>query len=161
DSGLLVVGCVTDDLPQDRRDPSVPVLGKISDLQDILVHHVVDMVIVALAVDQWDRISWIVETCEEQGKDIRILLNPYETSMASYQLDTLRGIPALSYRESQGKAFQLMVKRVKDVMASSVMLLLLSPVFAVIALAIKLEDGGPVFFKQRRVGLHGREFIMY
>lgn len=52
-------------------------------------------------------------------------------------------------------------KRAFDVVFSAVVLVLLSPLFAVLALLIKLEDGGPVFFRQVRVGRHGREFLMY
>ena len=53
------------------------------------------------------------------------------------------------------------IKRLFDIFVSAVALLLLAPVFAVIAILIKLEDGGPVFFAQRRVGKWGREFKMY
>jgi exopolysaccharide biosynthesis polyprenyl glycosylphosphotransferase len=53
------------------------------------------------------------------------------------------------------------LKRVLDIAASFILLIVCSPVFLLIAILVKLEDGGPVFFAQRRVGQHGREFRMY
>lgn len=52
------------------------------------------------------------------------------------------------------------IKRVTDVIGSAVALVLLLPIFAIVALLIKLEDGGPVFFAQKRVGKWGKEFRM-
>jgi len=55
----------------------------------------------------------------------------------------------------------LFLKRTLDILASALMLILLSPLFALLALLVKIEDGGPVFFAQRRVGRIGREFKMF
>lgn len=59
---------------------------------------------------------------------------------------------------TRGTAF---VKRTMDIVGSLLALIVLSPVFLLVAILVKLEDGGPVFFAQRRVGQHGREFRMY
>ncbi|HLP75274.1 MAG TPA: sugar transferase [Candidatus Paceibacterota bacterium] len=77
-----------------------------------------------------------------------------------------RGILALHFRVQRLRARWFahgteLLKRSLDVVASSLLLILCSPVFLVIGILVKLEDGGPVFFAQRRVGQFGREFRMF
>lgn len=82
-----------------------------------------------------------------------------ETPFGRWRMSLYSRAKALSWRCAIASA--QFVKRLADVLASAAALLLLSPVFAAVALLIKLEDGGPVFFAQRRVGKWGREFRMF
>ena len=72
----------------------------------------------------------------------------------------LDGMPMLAYTRTPSDVVALALKRAFDVLASGFAVLLLSPVLAAIALAIRLESPGPVLFRQRRVGLSGRSFMM-
>ena len=74
------------------------------------------------------------------------------------RVEELDGTPVFSLVSGPDRAIGLAVKRALDLAASIAGLVLLSPVFLVIALAIKLDGGGPILFRQRRVGLHGRPF---
>jgi exopolysaccharide biosynthesis polyprenyl glycosylphosphotransferase len=75
-------------------------------------------------------------------------------------VQTLGGVPVISLRESTLTEPQRAFKRFFDVVASALLLVLLAPVIGLIALAIKLESPGPVFFSQERIGQHGRRFRM-
>lgn len=76
--------------------------------------------------------------------------------------DKMRTPEVLPYYESlQKKQFQLSVKRIFDIVVSSIMLLCLSPLFLILAVAIKLDSPGPVFFRQVRVTQYGREFRIH
>ncbi len=68
--------------------------------------------------------------------------------------------PLVHYQASPGKPWSLFFKRSVDVVGSSALLVLLSPVFLLIAVATKIDSRGPVFFRQERVGLNGRRFTM-
>lgn len=65
------------------------------------------------------------------------------------------------YQNIKKKKIQLLIKRLFDIVFSSILLILLSPVFLYVSIKIKLDSEGPVFFKQKRVTLHGKEFEIF
>jgi undecaprenyl-phosphate galactose phosphotransferase len=77
------------------------------------------------------------------------------------RLTTLKGIPCLFHFTLHHKPFGRALKRLFDLLASAVLLLLLSPLFLLISILIKLDSEGPVFFSQVRVGRNGRKFRMW
>jgi len=78
--------------------------------------------------------------------------------LARSVITELDGIPLLSYNTIRVSEWQLFIKRTVDIIISSAAIFLLSPVYLAAALAIKLTSPGPVFFRQERMGLHGRRF---
>lgn len=91
-----------------------------------------------------------------------LLLERYasaESPFGRWRMSFYSRTKALSWRGVVASA--ALIKRLVDVVGSSAALVALSPAFAAVALAIKLEDGGPIFFAQKRVGKWGREFRMF
>lgn len=138
-----------------------PMLGAISDLERTLRERVVDEVYFASAApNHREQIQAGIQTCEKLGI-------PFALPACTYRLT--RAQPSHGSALSDGYAHFLTVrftpwqwwtKRLFDVAASSIALVCLSPLLLAVAVAIKLGSRGPVFFKQGRVGLHGREFHM-
>jgi exopolysaccharide biosynthesis polyprenyl glycosylphosphotransferase len=83
-----------------------------------------------------------------------------DLAFARTPVQVLGGVPVISLRESALTEPQRVLKRVFDILASALLLLLFAPVIGLIALAIKLESPGPVFFTQERIGEHGQRFMM-
>jgi exopolysaccharide biosynthesis polyprenyl glycosylphosphotransferase len=83
-----------------------------------------------------------------------------DLAFARTPVQTLGGVPVISLRESALTESQHLLKRLFDVGASALLLLLFAPLIGLIALAIKLESPGPVFFFQERIGQHGQRFKM-
>lgn len=148
-----------DDVPSMTCD--VPVLGRLRELGSILENKVIDEVYFAVPRHRLDRIEGALRVCEEQGVATRISLNLFGEGRARMSLSEMDGLPMLTFSMTPSDELSLLAKRVFDVVVSGTMLLLLAPVFALTALAIKLESPGPVFFRQRRVGLNGREFTFF
>jgi exopolysaccharide biosynthesis polyprenyl glycosylphosphotransferase len=138
-----------------------PVLGHLSRLGELLQHNVLDEVIFAVSRDHLDLIQPGVRLCEEQGVEVKICLNFFQAGIGRMSMDEISGLPALAFTTTPTDEVALVLKRAFDIVASAVMLVLASPVLAAVATAIKLDSPGPVFFRQRRVGLHGREFVFY
>jgi exopolysaccharide biosynthesis polyprenyl glycosylphosphotransferase len=92
---------------------------------------------------------------------VKVLLNFFPGRIAKLTVEELDGIPVLALSSAPADGGSLVAKRLFDVLVSAALLLLLSPVFVAAAIAIKLDSRGPVFFRQRRVGLNGREFWLY
>jgi exopolysaccharide biosynthesis polyprenyl glycosylphosphotransferase len=101
------------------------------------------------------RVSWDLE-----GSDIELVVVPslFDVAGPRIHVSTVAGLPLIHLDKPQAGRARGALKRLVDLAGSLVALVLLAPLMAAIALAAKLEDGGPVFFRQRRVGLHGEVF---
>ena len=157
--GLRVMGFLDDD-PAFSPAPRWRYLGGLDRLEEILHGDVVDEVAVCLPFTQWNLIDAIAQVCEEEGKIVRVPMDVLERPFAIGHVEELDGTPVYSLVSGPDRVLALAMKRAVDIAVSSVLLVLLSPVFAAIALAIRVRDGGPVLYRQTRVGLHGRSFEM-
>jgi exopolysaccharide biosynthesis polyprenyl glycosylphosphotransferase len=133
-------------------------LGTVDDLPSVLADNIVDEVIVCLPMEQWHDIDTVVRYSEQQGKAVRVPLPAMDYTVARSRFDQIGDAPVLSMVMGPDEAFGLAVKRSIDLILSLVGLILLAPVLIVVALAILINDGRPIFFVQKRVGLHGRPF---
>ena len=155
--GLRVVGFLDDSSSFELPKPW-EYLGPLENLEDVLHTRVIDEVAICLPFSQWNLIDAIAHLCEEEGKIVRIPMDVLDHAVTVGRVEDLDGTPVYSLVSGPDRAIGLAVKRALDLAASIAGLVLLSPVFLVIALAIKLDGGGPILFRQRRLGLHGRPF---
>lgn len=161
DWGMRLVGVVRSDDGQVTEVSGAQVLGRLADMPRILERHAVDEVLVAGSSLSVHTLREVADSCEEVGVRFSMDANFLGLSISRAQLSDLDGWHVLSFSSTPEDAEGLAVKRAMDVVLSGLALLALSPVFLLTALAIKLEDGGPVFFGQQRSGLYGRTFTMW
>ncbi|MEO5885722.1 MAG: sugar transferase [Candidatus Limnocylindrales bacterium] len=135
-----------------------PVLGVLDDIEDVLHDHIVDEVAVCLGGDDLHRIESITRLCEEEGKIVRIPLDDYPVSLPGGRVEDFDRGQVLSLVYGPDRVAGLVTKRLLDIALSSLALVVLSPVFVVVAVAVTVLDGRPVHFRQDRVGLNGRIF---
>jgi exopolysaccharide biosynthesis polyprenyl glycosylphosphotransferase len=138
-----------------------PTLGRISALGEILESHVLDLVVFALPSGRLQAAEEAARTCQEQGVGVMICLDLLHGGISRMTLTAIDGVPALTCSTVPSDALALAVKRAFDVVVSLLVLLVASPVLVGVAAAIKLDSPGPVFFRQRRVGLYGRHFTFF
>jgi len=138
-----------------------PYLGRLDDLPRILRDNIVDEVVFALPPRDLARFEETVLALQDQGVLVRYALDLLPHAKAHVRLDELEGIPLVTLSTTPTSALALALKRALDVALSSLVLLLALPVLSAVALLIKLTEGGAVFFRQRRCGLHGRPFTLY
>jgi len=156
--GYRVVGAVTAD--KVRTTPGgLPVLGAIGDTVDVIEKHDVATVIFAegsfSSPADFRRMAW-----ELEEQDIHMIVVPALTDVSAQRLDVrpVAGLPLVDVDRPQAIEAARWIKRTWDIIGSAVLLLLAAPVMGLVALAIKLEDKGPVIFRQTRVGLKGESF---
>jgi exopolysaccharide biosynthesis polyprenyl glycosylphosphotransferase len=137
-----------------------PNLGNIDRLGQILEEQVLDEVIFAVPRDELDSVEHSIRLCQEQGVDVQISLDVLRYGPSHMHIREVGGIPLLAFTRTPTDTLALAAKRVFDVVASATALILLAPVLVGIAVAIKRDSPGPVFFRQRRSGLNGRTFWM-
>ena len=156
--GYKVVGAVTSQ-NGDTTPNGLPILGRVTETVDVIKKHDIATVIFAEGSFQspadFRRMAWELEEHE-----IHMIVVPALTDISAQRLDVrpVAGLPLVDVARPQAIAAARWIKRTWDALGAGTLLLLASPVMAAVALAIKLEDGGPVLFRQTRVGLRGQEF---
>ena len=155
--GLRVIGFL-DPEPAIATSDRWPLLGSLDDLETVLHTKVVDEVAICLPFSLWDRIDAIAGLCEEEGKIVRIPMDVMDRAMSAGRVEELDGTPVFSLVSGPDRTLALAAKRGFDLLGAAIGLVILSPVLAVIAVAIALDGGRPILFRQTRVGLHGRPF---
>lgn len=127
-----------------------------------LREHVVDEVAIFLPVKTlYRQVSTVIDICEEHGIIVRLPADPFDLRVYKSRIDNLEDAQLLTIYRGSMEGPSLFVKRLFDALLSSVMLLALSPLFVVVALAIKASSAGRVFFAQDRIGVNKRRFRLY
>jgi exopolysaccharide biosynthesis polyprenyl glycosylphosphotransferase len=155
--GLRVIGFL-DDQSEMAQGAPWPWLGRLADLERVLAERVVDEVAICLPFSQWQFIDGLAHIAEEAGRVVRVPMDVLDHSFAKGKVEDLDGTPVYSLVSGPDRALALLAKRIADVAVSTLALVLLAPLLGLIAWAVHREDGGPVLFRQARVGLQGRAF---
>lgn len=159
-SGMEVTGaCVPLDAGSDGL--GVPVMGGLQDVKQVLARGGFEAVAVTggdcLREEYLRHLAWSLE-----GLDVELLVAPGLAEVVRKRLDIrpVIGMPLLVVQQPRFSGWQHRVKRTLDIVLTSAGLMALSPLLIGVAIAIKLQDGGPVFFRQTRIGRDGKPFQM-
>jgi exopolysaccharide biosynthesis polyprenyl glycosylphosphotransferase len=133
----------------------------LSDLVEAMHRHSVARVIFAASHAQLNRVEEAVGACEVEGVPAWLVADFIRTSIAKPDFDAFAGRPMLVFRTTPDVSWTLFIKEVIDRVGAFVLLLIAALPMAGIALGIKGTSPGPVIFKQRRAGKHGKPFVMY
>jgi exopolysaccharide biosynthesis polyprenyl glycosylphosphotransferase len=136
------------------------VLGTVGDISTVLKGNVIDEVILAVPRAMIPDVDKIAQACEEEGVKLCMMADVFDLHAARTRLVMLGPIPLLTLEPVAQEEWKLLVKRVVDFVSASLMVPVLLPVIGLIALAIKLDSPGSVFFVQERVGFRKRRFWM-
>ncbi len=159
--GLEIVGVlrdVDDDALFSVGD--VPILGLIDEVEPIVRQHDIDTVVLALPRDAHVRLVNLVALLQMLPVRLHVVPDYFDLAFHHAKLTTLGGIPLIGLRDPAIDGFQRFCKRLIDLALATAGLLALSPLFLAVAAAIRLEDGGSIFYGAPRVGENGRLFHM-
>jgi len=137
-----------------------PVLGPLAELRRILEEQPVDAVFIALAGEQAHRVKEVLAALETSMADVRLVPEINPAYALRPDVSELDGVPVCSLRQTPLYGWNAVLKRAFDLAVGTMCLLIASPAMVVIALLVKLTSAGPVFYRQRRMGLDGREFTL-
>jgi len=138
-----------------------PILGNIENLNEIMKSNVVDEVIFALKKENIDSMEKYILMCEEMGITARMVIELYDLRIARTYLSSMGTLPMITFHTVSLNRFQLLMKRLIDIIGSIFGLVITALVSIAVIPAIKLDSPGPILFKQSRVGLNGRVFNLY
>lgn len=136
------------------------VIGTVADIDSILKNNVIDEVIVAIPRTMLADVDEIAHACEDEGVKFRFMADIFNLAATRISLTKLAGVPLLTLEPVALDESKLLIKRIMDLSLTLIALPFSLPILAIIAICIKLDDGGPVIFIQERVGLKKRIFPM-
>jgi exopolysaccharide biosynthesis polyprenyl glycosylphosphotransferase len=161
--GYAIVGVLDKELERAEllEGTGVPFLGSVEQLKDLISSGGVDEVYIALPVRSgYEEIQSIAHLCEGAALPVHMVADLFPMRVATSRLMHLEDIPLLNLStipEAHGKVF---MKRAVDFIGSSLLIVGLSPMLALLAVLVKLDSKGPIFFRQERVGQNQRRFKM-
>jgi exopolysaccharide biosynthesis polyprenyl glycosylphosphotransferase len=138
----------------------LPVLGSPSDLAEIAADHGAEHVLFAFTSEPDQRLLALAARCEQLGLEVSLVPRLFESMNDRVALDWVGSLPVLGIRPLDPRGWQFRVKYALDKPLALLGLIALSPVMAVLAVAVKLSSPGPVLFRQRRIGQDGQVFEM-
>ena len=162
ESEYRVVGVFDD---RQERVPSeiegVRVLGTIDDLTRFIRKHTIDEVLVALPWRATSNLEEIVKRLKMAPVNVKLCPDYVGWSLPARGFQSLAGIPMLSVLERPLSGWNLVLKNIEDRVLASLLLVALLPLFALVALMIKLDSSGPVLFRQRRYGFNNNQITVF
>jgi len=159
--GMRVVGHLSGPNPAPMTIDEALLLGTLGDLKQIVEDRVVDDVVFAIPVVESLTCEQEIGWCEEVGVTVHLRADLVRTLFARMYPTDLDGTPMLTVSATPRQPAALLAKRVTDLAGSIVAMVVLSPVFVISAILVKVTSRGPVFFTQERTGLNGRTFRLY
>jgi exopolysaccharide biosynthesis polyprenyl glycosylphosphotransferase len=156
---LSLVGFVDDNYIPDNK--AMALLGGCETIRDIVLKRDITDVVIALPHSLYHQLGRIVEQLDDAPVRIWIALGFFDLALYRTAIEDFVGVPMLDLRASAIDDYQRLIKRGFDLLLGTLLLLVTLPITGLVALLVFWDDGGPVLFRQQRVGENGRLFEMY
>jgi exopolysaccharide biosynthesis polyprenyl glycosylphosphotransferase len=159
--GIKLLGYV-DATPRELRSDvaDVRLLGEPDEIVEIVRRHDVDRVIVAFSKDRHAETLRLISALSDQDVQLDVVPRLYEAVGPKTSIHWVEGLPLLGLTTAQIPQSSRLLKRGIDIVGASVLLLLVAPLMLGIGILIRRDSSGPIFFRQRRLGMDMREFTM-
>ncbi len=166
DWGYRIRGILDDHKDAEYMYKNIPIIGKIrslsSQLEENKIENTLDEIVITLSLQDYDYLEEIVNECERSGVHTKFVPDYNNIIPTVPQVEDVQGLPVINIRRlplSEGaNAF---IKRAIDIFGSLFGLIIFSPIMIGTMIAVKCSSPGPIFYKQERIGRHGKAFNMY
>ncbi len=160
--GYQVIGFLDDDPTKSSTDIGpIRALGPIENVLQVIQEQHIDQIMITLPWQYHRKTVRLVLEAEEAGVRARVVPDLFQLSLGGIDVEAISGIPLIGIKQTALTGFNLILKRTFDLLFTVPFVVLTSPLWALIAAAIKLDSPGPVFFRQERAGKNGKPFQVY
>ena len=160
--GYKVRGILDDHIEAGTEYKGIKVLGRIANLMVILPQNHLDEIAITLGLNEYYRLEQIVALCEKSGVHTKFIPDYNRIIPTKPYTEDILGLPVINIRYVPlSNTFNALIKRIMDLGGALAAIVLFSPVMLFSVIMIKLTSPGPLIYKQERVGLHNRNFMMY
>jgi len=143
------------------NNAKLPLLGEMADVAEYCKNNDVDNVYIALPMASQPRILHLLDSLRDTTVSIYFLPDLFLYDMIQARIDSMNGIPVVGICESPFLGVNGIIKRISDIVLSSIILVLISPILLGLAIGVKMSSAGPILFKQNRYGLDGHKILVY
>jgi Undecaprenyl-phosphate glucose phosphotransferase len=159
--GYQAVGFIDDTSGDDILGyRGLPILGSLNDAQDIIQQEQIDQLYVVLPLEQHVKMLGLVEVSNMECIDVKVVPDLLQFITLRAGLEDLDGIPIININDVPLQGLSKAAKRAIDIGVSTVAIMILTIPFALIAAAIRINSNGPIFYRQERMGLDRRPFMV-
>ena len=160
--GYQIRGILDDNVAAGTEYKGIKVLGRIANLMVILPQNHLDEIAITLGLSEYVRLEEIVALCEKSGVHTKFIPDYNRIIPTKPYTEDILGLPVINIRYVPlTNTFNALVKRIMDIFGAIAAIVLFSPIMLFSVIMIKLTSPGPLIYKQERVGLHNRTFMMY
>jgi exopolysaccharide biosynthesis polyprenyl glycosylphosphotransferase len=160
--GFHILGAIDDEPGRGiKKVDGVDIIGTLEDIPKILHNHAVDEIVFVVPRSRLSHVEGALHDCETEGVVTTITVDLFDMQIARSAVSEIDGVPLLRFHTTKINEWQLLIKRFIDIAISGLIIVLLGPFLTLFAVLIKFTSTGPVFFRQQRLGLHGRKFTLY
>lgn len=152
----LVFGGYYDDTAPKQKLVAAQTIGNLEQLVADCKDGGIDRVYIVLPPQAYERRKWLVKELADSTASVYIVPDVFTYQLLHSRSDTIMGIPTISIYDSPLDGSNAIIKRIEDIVLSTFILIMISPVLLGLALAVKFTSKGPVFFKQNRYGIDGK-----
>jgi len=162
DAGIELLGFFDDRTPDRRYDRGRHrLLGRLAEIATYAKANRVHLIYLSLPMASQPRIKELLDALKDTTASVYFVPDMFVTDLIQGRTDSVCGLPVISVCETPFRGPAGILKRASDLVLATLILILLSPLMAAIAAAVKLGSPGPVIFRQRRYGLDGEEIVIY
>jgi exopolysaccharide biosynthesis polyprenyl glycosylphosphotransferase len=162
--GLHLCGIIDDSSREAKAVDNIPVVGGLNSIWSFLEQNPVDEVVFVPTRKSLEELAPYFEGLEEMGVRTRLSLNFFRQTIANPVLDCFENIPVITYSPTRPMGLSLLLKYTFDRVAALMLIILLSPVFVITFILVKMTSASwsdPVFYSQVRSGLNGKTFLRW
>ncbi len=160
--GYYIHGFIDDEKEMGTSYKDVAVIGNISELEKLLEENNFDEVVVALNINDYYKLKRVVAICEKSGCHTIFIPDYHNIIPTIPVMEDMLGLPVINIRNVPlVEPVNRILKRMEDLIGGLFALALFSIPMLIIAIIVKLDSKGPIIYKQERVGLHNKPFMMY
>ena len=136
-------------------------LGDYSDLKQVINSHQIEEVIIATEPKEHEKTNTIINDLADLNVKIKVIADMYNILTGSVKMNSIFGALLIAVNPEILSPWEKITKRIVDVILSTIAIILLSPIFILLSLIIKSGTKGPIIFKQERIGINGKPFMIY
>ena len=136
-------------------------LGDYSDLKQVINSHQIEEVIIATEPKEHEKTNTIINDLADLNVKIKVIADMYNILTGSVKMSSIFGALLIAVNPEILSPWEKITKRIVDIILSTIAIILLSPIFILLSLIIKSGTKGPIIFKQERIGINGKPFMIY
>lgn len=161
-SGHILKGFLSlEDKKDYKLEQYIPHLGDFNTVKDTIEEYAIEDVIIAIETSEHSKIENILNGLENINVFIKIIPDVYDILSGTVKMNSILGTPLIEINHKLQTPSELLIKNTIDIVLSFIIIILFSPIYILCAVLVKLSSKGPIIYKQKRLGQHGKEFNIY